>query len=121
MLLFTLAITIPGMYKFRAVLESQLSVQRYFYFGSAFALWFICCIFDKPYLRTCLLDWLRWQGCCCCRWSRRSLGSPGTWNGRSGRAASPAVRPAIIPASPPGLYFSFSAAADGPLARSRLG
>lgn len=52
MLFFALMIAIAGMYKFRLALGTQHYAQRYFYAGSIFALWFICCLSDRRYLRT---------------------------------------------------------------------
>jgi hypothetical protein len=116
-LIFALAVAISGMYKFRAALDSQLSAQRYFYIGSVFSLWFICCISETRLLRTILaafvavtellllpavahtpriaedLDWPIWS-----------------------RYIASGV-PVVIPTSPPGFFLGFPPAADGPLAR----
>jgi hypothetical protein len=51
MLLFSLAIAVSGMYKFRAALATQIPEQRYFYSGSIFLFWFICCISSRVYVR----------------------------------------------------------------------
>lgn len=117
MLLFALAIAVSGMYKFRAALETQLNSQRYFYAGSVFALWFLCCLTDRRYLRSVLatlvalieitllpivantprfaedLEWPVWA----------SFLTSGL--------------PIIIPDTPAGFYLSLPAAHEGPLAR----
>jgi hypothetical protein len=54
MLLLALGIAFSGMLKFRAALESQFGAQRYFYPGSVFSLWFLCCAFGGFYLRNAL-------------------------------------------------------------------
>ncbi|WP_022723481.1 hypothetical protein, partial [Rhodopseudomonas sp. B29] len=54
MLFFAVTIAFAGMYKFRIALGTQLYSQRYFYSGSVFALWFICCLSARPYVRTAL-------------------------------------------------------------------
>jgi hypothetical protein len=51
MLLLALGIALSGMLKFRAALEGQFGAQRYFYPGSVFSLWFLCCAFGDFYLR----------------------------------------------------------------------
>jgi hypothetical protein len=51
MVLFATAIAIGGMYKFRVDLAGQIHATRYFYIGSIFTLWLICCLFTQPYLR----------------------------------------------------------------------
>jgi hypothetical protein len=117
MLFFALAIAVSGMYKFRAALESQSTSQRYFYAGSVFALWFLCCLTDRRYLRSILaamvalievtllpvvantprfaadLEWPVWAGFL-----------------TSGL-------PIIIPDTPAGFYLSLPATPAGPLAR----
>jgi hypothetical protein len=54
MLFFSLFIAVGGMLKFRHSLGTQLGAQRYFYSGSVFALWFLCCGFGGAYLRYAL-------------------------------------------------------------------
>lgn len=51
MVLFATAIALGGMYKFRVDLAPQIAATRYFYVGSVFTLWFICCAFSQTYLR----------------------------------------------------------------------
>jgi hypothetical protein len=51
MIFFATAIALGGLYKFRVDLASQIYATRYFYIGSVFTLWFICCLFTQPYLR----------------------------------------------------------------------
>jgi hypothetical protein len=58
MLFFALAIAVSGMYKFRVALATQTQSQRYFYPGAVFALWFICCLTDRRYLRTALASFV---------------------------------------------------------------
>jgi hypothetical protein len=117
MLLFAGAIAFSGMYKFRAALESQLPAQRYFYVGSVFSLWFICCISGRPYLRSllaglaALAELLLLPVVAHTPRITQNLEWP-VWS----RYVASGI-PLIIPASPPGFFLGFPAAADGPLAR----
>jgi hypothetical protein len=52
MMFFSCAIVASALYKFRDALGTQTAAQRYFYFGGVFALWFICCLSNRPYFRT---------------------------------------------------------------------
>jgi hypothetical protein len=54
MIFFAACVAVGGMLKFRAQLETQLPITRYFYPGSIFALWFICCLSDSRKARTVL-------------------------------------------------------------------
>jgi len=117
MLFFALAIAVAGMFKFRAALETQFSSNRYFYVGGVFALWFICCLSDRRYVRSAFAglvvvaqlmllpvvadtprfakdqEWPVWA-------SYLSSGLP-----------------VIIPTTPAGFFLSLPASKDGPLAR----
>ncbi|WP_040771863.1 hypothetical protein, partial [Rhodopseudomonas sp. B29] len=119
MLAFGLAIVLSGMYKFRAALETQYASNRYFYAASVFALWFICCLSGRRYVRTVFaglvlvtellllpliantprfakdLEWPVWASYL-----------------NSGLAV-------IIPTTPTGFYLSLPASKDGPLAQFR--
>jgi hypothetical protein len=119
MLFFALVIAVSGMYKFRVALgtQTQFTSQRYFYPGAVFALWFICCLTDRRYLRTALasfvaltelmllpviantprfavdLEWPVWA----------SYFSSGL--------------PIIVPTAPTSFFLGLPATPDGPLAR----
>jgi hypothetical protein len=56
MLFFAAVIAVSGMYKFRLALETQYGAERYFYAGSVFCLWFICCISSELYSRRLLIS-----------------------------------------------------------------
>lgn len=117
MLLFAAAIAVSGMYKYRAALESQLPAQRYFYAGSVFSLWFICCLSKRKSVTALLgiavalaelmllpviartpriVDDLSWP----------------TWG-----AYISSGLPVILPSSPGGFYLGLPATPTGPLAR----
>jgi len=115
MLFFAVAIAVAGMYKFRSALATQVGAQRYFYVGSVFCLWFICCISARFYIKTLLtifvgatelllllivtntprirqdMEWPAWA-------SYISSGLP-----------------VVIPTSPVGWYVRMLPAKDGPL------
>jgi hypothetical protein len=117
MILFATAIAIGGMYKFRVDLAGQIHATRYFYIGSIFILWFICCLFMQPYLRFALaaiaaatefmllplvantpriavdLEWPIWA-----KYVSSGL-------------------PMLIPTSPAGWYLDLPSAPEGPLAQ----
>jgi hypothetical protein len=119
MLFFALVIALSGMYKFRVALgtQTQFTSQRYFYPGAVFALWFICCLTDRRYLRTALagfvvltelmllpviantprfaddLEWPVWASY--------------FWSGL----------PIMVPTAPASFFLSSPATPDGPLAR----
>jgi len=117
MLLFATLIAAGGMYKYRYALESQVAGQRYFYAGSVFSLWFICCISAGPRLRIALAA--------CVAAAELAL--------LPAIAETPRIRddlqwpvwaryissgiPIIIPTSPGGFHLGVSAANNGPLAR----
>lgn len=44
MVVLAVGIALGGMYKFRVALDTQTSATRYFYFGSIFLLWTLCCV-----------------------------------------------------------------------------
>lgn len=112
-----LIIALSGMYKWRSALGTQLDAQRYFYSGSVFSLWFICCLANRPVTRFASLAFvalvevtllpkvahtprivadLEWPA-----WARHlSSGLP-----------------IVIPTSPTGFYVGLPAATDGPFAR----
>jgi hypothetical protein len=117
MLFFAVMIVASGLYKFRVALATQYASQRYFYFGSVFALWFICCLSRRKFLGSALaagvamielmllpvvantpritrdLEWPVWA-------SYLSSGLP-----------------TLIPSSPDRFYVASPATATGPLAR----
>ena len=66
MVLFATAIALCGMYKFRVDLAGQIHATRYFYIGSIFTLWFLCCLFTQPYPLFCLLPLLPPPSFCSC-------------------------------------------------------
>lgn len=55
MIFLAAAIAFGGMWKFHAALGTQISSQRYFYCGSVFLIWFICCLSARRGLRAPLI------------------------------------------------------------------
>jgi hypothetical protein len=51
MIAFAAAIAFGGMWKFHVALGTQILAQRYFYCGSIFLIWFICCLSAERGLR----------------------------------------------------------------------
>jgi hypothetical protein len=117
MVLFATAIALGGMYKFRVDLGSQVYATRYFYIGSVFTLWFICCLFTKPYLRVALaamviaIEGILLPVVANTPRIRYDLEWP-TW----AKYISSGL-PVIIPTSPASWYLDLPPATDGPLAR----
>jgi hypothetical protein len=115
LLLFSLAIAISGMYKFREALATQVPEQRYFYSGSVFLFWFICCISSRFYVRACLA--------CLVAAAQFLLlpviantprdGADLEWPVWSSYISS--GLPVIIPIAPPGFYVGMPASPTGPL------
>lgn len=117
MLFFALAIAVSGMYKFRAALETQYSSQRYFYAGSVLALWFVCCLSDRCYLRTlfvalvALTELMLLPKVANTPRFAEDLEWP-VW-----ASYLPSGLPIIIPNTPSGFFLSLPATPNGPLAQ----
>jgi len=117
MLLFAGAIAVSGMYKFRAALGTQLLAQRYFYAGSIFLLWFICCLARRTKSRrfvagiVAVMEFLILPAIAGTPRDGNDLQWP-VWS----RYISSGL-PVIIPVSPKGWFIGFPAAASGPLVR----
>jgi hypothetical protein len=116
MLLFAVAIAVSGLYKFRGALGTQILAQRYFYAGSIFALWFICCMATRANSRAfsaavvAVLELLLLPTIAGTPRAGLDLQWP-VWSSyiTSGLAV-------IIPTAPTGWFVGLPAAASGPLA-----
>jgi hypothetical protein len=119
MLFFALAIAVSGMYKFRLALgtQTQLSSQRYFYAGAVFALWFICCLTDRRYLRTALASFVALTELMLLPVVANTprIADDLEWSVWASYLSS--GLPTLIPSSPDRFYLKSLATADGPLAR----
>jgi hypothetical protein len=116
MLFFSVAVAVSGMYKFRTSLGGQLFNQRYFYAGSVFAIWFICCLFTTPSARKAMiciiatLELLLLPAVANTPKNPRDTEWP-VWAGYISSGL-----PVIIPIAAPGWYIGIPAAQNGPLA-----
>lgn len=116
MLLFGVAMAVAGMYKFRAGLATQLGSQRYFYAGSVFALWFICCLAARAALRKLLIGLVVLLELLVLPAVANTPRSPDDteWPVWAGYISS--GLPVIIPTSASGWYLGMPAMPTGPLA-----
>jgi hypothetical protein len=111
MLFFALAIAVSGMFKFRAALE------RYFYAGAVFALWFICCLSSARYLRTALATLVVAIELMLLPVVANTPRFAEDQEWRVWASYFPSGLPVIIPTTPAGFYLSLPASAGGPLAQ----
>jgi hypothetical protein len=111
------AIAISGMMKFRSALPLVATSDRYFYVGSIFVLWSVCC----------LAKTVRWQSICAIFVAGAELAAAYI-TADTPRFITDLEWPAwarfvgsglrvVIPQHPPGWYVSLPAESGGPLAR----
>jgi hypothetical protein len=116
MIIFATAISLAGMYKFRAALAGQVNAQRYFYIGCVFSIWFLCCLASSPRLRPWPIILVAFAEIT----SLRSINNTPRitddlrWVSWAGQISS--GLPVIIPSSPAGFYIVMPASPHGPLA-----
>jgi hypothetical protein len=119
MLFLALVIAVSGMYKFRVALgtQTQFSSQRYFYAGAVFALWFICCLTDRRYLRTALASFVALTELMLLPVIANTPRFAEDLEWPVWASYFPSGLPIMIPAAPTSFFLSSPATPDGPLAR----
>jgi hypothetical protein len=117
MILFATAIALGGMYKFRTVLGTQIYATRYYYAGSIFVLWFLCCFSLHKNLRFGLFAIVAVTELALLPLvsSTPRIANDRKWGSWAKNIDS--GLPVIIPTSPRGWYLNLPAAPAGPLAQ----
>jgi hypothetical protein len=116
MIIFATAITLSGMYKFRAALGGQIYAQRYFYVGSVFSIWFLCCLASNPRLRPWPIILVAFAEIISLRAIKDTprIADDLQWVSWAGQISS--GLPLLIPSSPAGFYIAMPASPQGQLA-----
>jgi hypothetical protein len=117
MMFFAIAIAAAGMYKFRIALGTQLTSQRYFYFGGVFALWFICCLSDQRHLRMAAAAFVAVVELMLLPVVANTPRITKDLNWPIWASYLSSGLPTLIPSSPDSFYLGSPATADGPLAK----
>jgi hypothetical protein len=117
MVFFATAIVVAGMYKFRASLEVVADTTRYFYIGSVFSLWFLCCLFSEKVLQLGLTALVAATELMLVPTVAHTPRIMIDLQWRSWAKYIESGLPVIIPTSPQGFYVNLPAAPSGPLAR----
>jgi hypothetical protein len=116
MIIFATAITLSGMYKFRAALAGQIYAQRYFYIGCVFTIWFLCCLASNPRMRPWPIILVAFAEIISLRSIKDTprITDDLQWVSWAGQISS--GLPLLIPSSPAGFYIAMPASLQGPLA-----
>ena len=117
MFFFATAIAVGGMYKFRNALGTQVFAQRYFYVGSVFSLWFICCMSVRPYLQTTLATFVALTELLQLPIISNSPRIVDDMQWPIWASYLSSGLPTLVPSSPHGYNKRFPATTEGPLAR----
>jgi hypothetical protein len=117
MIFFAVCIAVGGMLKFRSDLGTQFAATRYFYAGSVFTLWFICCLSDQRYTRAALTAFVALTELLLIR---AVAATPRDAEDRRWPVWASQINsglPVTIPTSPGGFYVDMPSDPAGPLAR----
>jgi hypothetical protein len=117
MVLFATAIALGGMYKFRVSLGALTYATRYFYAGSVFSLWFLCCLFSERRLRLGLVGLVAATELMLVPVVAHTPRIATDLQWRTWAKYIESGLPVIIPTSPRGWYLNLPAAPAGPLAQ----
>jgi hypothetical protein len=122
MILFAIALSLGGLYKFRADLGNQIipadpmNGGRYFYVASVFSLWFICCLSSHRYVRFGLAAVVAATELMLLPLVANTPRTTTDMEWRTWAKYIDSGLPVIIPTSPGGWYLNLPAAPAGPLA-----
>jgi hypothetical protein len=123
MILFATAISIGGLYKFRADLGNQITLGvpmnggRYFYVASVFSVWFICCLSSHRYVRFALAATVAVTELMLLPVVANTPRMAADLEWRTWAKYIDSGLPLIIPTAPGGWYLKLPATPSGPLAR----
>jgi hypothetical protein len=117
MVLFATAIALGGMYKFRASLGALTYATRYFYAGSVFSLWFLCCLSSEKYVRFGLVALVGATELLLVPVVTQTPRITTDLQWRTWATHIESGLPVIIPTAPRGWYLNLPATPAGPLAQ----